>query len=562
MTAYSLGFTEKIRLNRVIDPLGLRSLKSLEDYFLEGITTQTQRLRYYTFFSWVYDKIGRGDFDSGSILQMEKVFTLIAQNHHMGDRNAPRGIRNTESASKFLLHRESVNINELKKFGVGGRNRVGYGEYYYRNPLQILNIFKQTDEGKISSTEIGKEIAKTFDTIGKTEPFIKTKFSKSQLSRLHSYCLCKKEISKKEQHLWRLIFFGFTNVNGTNNSNFDFHAYEEFLRGKMRIPKWHAFNIPSTSDYLMENLPKFHADESLSRRYTLLLIMKIIDEANPDDSNLNQTIRDAIYFGQVYKRNKRVKEIKFGKLENFRGIWEVYVHNLYYISVLEGMFHIMLNILESKPHGASLEHILADVKTEKILNFLTNYGVKADEPKFEDLLLHIQRTLRKQRSNLREKLNERDIFLHSQVAKTTEERLADFWLLLALLKYRHDSFDEKQYELLKVTEEDLLTLSPRVFCNSFYRCNLSSFLKNTFKLLKDRHRLVSSRKYLSGTKSWLMTEENDVLFHYGKEYQWNPYREAKWMNVVELLYDMDLLEKDGEFWKTTELGKIWLRKIM
>lgn len=397
--------------------------------------------------------------------------------------------------------------------------------------------------------------------MSRKNPFLTTKFSKNQLTRLHSYCLCKKEISEKEQELWRLIFFGFTDVDDTNNTHFDLHAYEEFLKGKMHIPKDYGSHIPNTLDYSMENLLKFHVEGSINRRYTLFLIMKIVDEANPDDFDLNQTIRDAFYFGQVYGKNRSIKNINFGKLENFRSLWEVYVHNLYYISVLEGMFNIMLNILESKPLGASLENILADIKIERILDSLSNSGVKKDHLMIEDLLIHVKRMLRKKRSTLHSKPNERDIFLHSQETEIVEEKLADFGLLLTLLKYRHDSFDKTQHELLIATEEDLLTLSPRIFCNSFLRYDLSSFMKITFKLLKDRHRLVSSRKYLSGTKSWLMTEENDVLFHYGKKYPWIPYREAKWRNVAELLYDMDLLEKDGECWKTSKLGKSWLRKI-
>ena len=50
-----LKYTEHVKLNRVIDPLGFRVLKEMENRFLQGITTQTERLRYFTLLTWVYD---------------------------------------------------------------------------------------------------------------------------------------------------------------------------------------------------------------------------------------------------------------------------------------------------------------------------------------------------------------------------------------------------------------------------------------------------------------------------------------------------------------------------
>ena len=46
---YDVYWTKKVPLNAIIDPLGIRSLRDLEDIFLSGITTQTHIIRYLHF---------------------------------------------------------------------------------------------------------------------------------------------------------------------------------------------------------------------------------------------------------------------------------------------------------------------------------------------------------------------------------------------------------------------------------------------------------------------------------------------------------------------------------
>jgi len=116
--------------------------------------------------------------------------------------------------------------------------------------------------------------------------------------------------------------------------------------------------------------------------------------------------------------------------------------------------------------------------------------------------------------------------------------------------------------MLRLVEQDLLELSPSSFYQTSLRGVFPSFCKKILEILKNRHRLVSARKYINGTKSWLLTEEGNFLFHYGKRYYWAPYREAKWRNVLELLYDMGLIDKKRENLRTSRLGNSWLKRIM
>ena len=53
-----LSWTEKIGLSKTIrDPLQLAVFRFPDQYFLTGITTQTQRIRYYTFLTWAWNQI-------------------------------------------------------------------------------------------------------------------------------------------------------------------------------------------------------------------------------------------------------------------------------------------------------------------------------------------------------------------------------------------------------------------------------------------------------------------------------------------------------------------------
>ena len=81
-----ISWTQKVKLNRIIDPLALSGFKFVEDDFLKGITTQTERLRYYSFLTWAWYKVKNKNLPPSIILNMEKVFTLACAYHHLGNK--------------------------------------------------------------------------------------------------------------------------------------------------------------------------------------------------------------------------------------------------------------------------------------------------------------------------------------------------------------------------------------------------------------------------------------------------------------------------------------------
>ena len=69
----NLFWTEKISLGTIRDPLQLAVFRYPDQYFLTGITTQTQRIRYYTFLTWAWNQIKEKKSD----LKEKKILYLV-----------------------------------------------------------------------------------------------------------------------------------------------------------------------------------------------------------------------------------------------------------------------------------------------------------------------------------------------------------------------------------------------------------------------------------------------------------------------------------------------------
>ena len=571
---FLLRWTTKTSLSsRIQDPLGMYVLKFLEDYFLPGITTQTERLRYFSFLTWAWKQIADKKLDWNKILDMEKVLTLIAAMHHDNDPNSPKGIRNKRDAAEFLSHHETIDLDKFTRFG--RNNKEGYGNFYYKGPLKTLRIlWRENDNIRFSS--VGKRIAMLIDNLSPMATvFLKKRFSKQELSKLHSFCFCDEKILAEERKIWRMVFFGFTNLTKDGDLRIDFASYRDFKEGRLVISPTFSLPLGISEELSLQTdkeavLEKILAQDHQKieernhwRRYTLFLIMKIIAETEPEISELNQTIRDAIYFRQVFTKNGKIKNLDFGQLEGVRRLWEVYVHNLYYISVFEIIFRILLEKIREKPLGITLDAIVSSFDLREIKRTMEKWGIIIKDPDPE--ITQIENKVKSivgERTNLWNFLNERNLFLKSLKSTSYEERLANLLLLLILLKHRYESFSKEQIKVLSYRESGLFSLKPKIIYSTLIRDKISRFIKDVFALVKNRHLYIASVKYHKfGTRSWLFTEEHNLLYYYGRNYQIRGYREAKWRNVIELLLDMRLLKKEGKRILISEVGEKWLVKI-
>jgi len=575
----SLKWTAKVKLSQKIqDPLSIYVLKFLEDYFLLGVTTQTQRLRYFSFLTWAWKKITEEKMEWTKLLDMEKIITLAAAIHHTNDAE-PKGIRNKKDAIDFLKGRSLVDVDKFRNFG--RNNKDGYGDYYYRGPCQNLGLWRVYEKGVVFS-QVGQHVAKLFGKAvsGHDSLFVGKKYAKRELKRLFNCCFCPEKIPPDEKEAWRKIFFGFVKFSPQADVLFDEEIFDSFVRKELEPVQDIEINADVVQDaYLQkglegtlttvsdENLKKM-LKRTIVRRHTLFLILKIVSEAEPSSApswNLDQVIRDAIYYKQVQTQNGKIKDIDFQNLEKIRSLWEVFVHNLYYISFLEFMFEILLNILKKRPFGMTISQVMSSIKTEELVKELQTSGLSITSlseglSQFEK---DVQGILNNEKTSLKSKLNERQLLIKLMNYEKDEEALAALLLLVILLKQRYETFSSYQLQVIKEGETRLEQLSPPLIYSTLTKSDPLNFISNLFELIRNRHRIVSAIKYIQdGTKSWLLTEEDGRAFYYGEDlWRARCYREAKWHNVVELLIDMGLLDKKVKTLTLTKEGKKWLEKI-
>ena len=154
----NLFWTERSSLSRIIDPLQLAVFRVPETWFLNGITTQTQRLRHYTFLVWAINEINdrKSPLLENKILDLEKILALASAQHHENG-GEPTGIWSITGAKNFLLKNSQIDVDKFThEEGFGKDNKIGYGRFYYQGPLASLNIVRRDQQLIISPA--GKEI--------------------------------------------------------------------------------------------------------------------------------------------------------------------------------------------------------------------------------------------------------------------------------------------------------------------------------------------------------------------------------------------------------------------
>jgi len=530
-------WTKKVKLDRIIDPLYLSGLKFAENEFLDGIITQTDRIRYYSFLTWAWHVIKNKGLPHSTILNMEKVFTLICAFHHLGKKDYPRGIRNRQDGETFLEENDFIDVSKLTKFG--RNNKQGYGNYYYTGSLAALQIFWKDDEG-IKFSDVGMKIAQVYNKIGHDNEklFVDGKFEKKELAKLIDHCACKVRENDEEIELWRKVFFGFTKKDefGTN-IDFDENRFNKFMEGKDTVA------IDTT-------------ESNRLRRLTLFAIMRIIDEAQPDKSELPQAIRDGFYFGEVKKDND-IRSIDYTGLGNINKQLAVYVHNLYFMDILEYTLSYIIDVLKIKPQGATVKEILNSLDINQIK---THIGDIFSISKPEEVNTgSIMEKIESFGISLKEPINERNIFYDFRKSHDKNRDFADLLILLLLIKRRFKMFDEEQKNIIR--NFDNTEANPEKFYKKIDGKTFDEILEILFTSVINCHRYAAARKLLyDNTRAWLFTVEENKLFFYDKIYEFESYVESKWTNVIELLFDLRLLDYDEKY-TLSEDGKLWISKI-
>jgi hypothetical protein len=293
------------------------------------------------------------------------------------------------------------------------------------------------------------------------------------------------------------------------------------------------------------------------------MILGIIQATEPSSKSFDQIIRDCIFFRE-FESEGDIKNIYFGSLSEYVDHWESYIHNLYYINFCEMMFDTLLSILKQNPFGATIEKITSAIDNEKIIHLIENKGLSISEnPSIREIEETLLQSFSGRKSSLKDFLNEKTLSLDAWSAKDIEKRITNLLLLVILLKNRYSQLNPDQKKLTAFEESNRYSIIPRLIYNKLIQGEIKDFIHNSFEAIKNRHRLVSARKYFSNsTKAWLITEEEKILTFYGRDFSRSFYREAKWRNIIELLIDMGLVTVYADNYSLTRLGEEWINKII
>lgn len=564
-----LSWTEKISLGTIRDPLQLAVFRYPEEYFISGIITQTDRLRYYTFLTWAWTQIKerKSNLEKNEIRDLEKILTLASAMHHLDGLPQPNGIRSGGSGMEYIKNNQKIELDKFQNFG--RNNTEGWGNYYYGGSIGNLGIL-WSENKTIEISPSAKEISKIFSTHIQSyqNSLWKKTLSKSDLKNMSSLCCCN--ISKQEQNFWIKIFFGLTQ-NGKLGletipnkkirlKNPDELNFEKFQVSEDQISE-------SDLDEVLTNVIETKSDETAHemRAGSLFMILKIIKEAKPtiERTLLLQTIRDSIYYSQ-FQIDNSVKSIQYDNLEDYRKYWEVYVHNLYYVNVFEYILFLITDICQENPLGIDMDDLTYDVDFDKYLKSIKKLGFSVSKnDSINSLFIQLEKILKKKKTSLSNSLNEHKILQLLIDSQTDSERMALSLILLLLCKYRFSFFNEKQLKILSYRQDKFTSVSPENTYHEIDSIKIIDFPSWIFKFIIKRHRHVSAKKLLnSGTKAWLFTTEGNEIF-FNEQYGFRAYRDGKWINVLEIVSDLGLIEKNNssKLWNITKDGEQWLKKI-
>lgn len=537
----TLNWSEKVNSNsRNVDLLGIWSQHlKIQVEFTRGITSVTNRVRYYTLVSYYFEYLSEIVKDQHDY---ERIFILTCLAHHNGEYDNLNGVHNKT--------RFKDNWNEKTNFDLKFKIN-GQGWSYYVKQLAILRC-AWTEYGIMFLSPINTKLADSLKQIDK-KLFRHNKFKKDELKELgdEGFCICNTESNEVEIDVMSKLLFGFfSKKDGKWDINEE--EYNSFKEGNLNLEIKNSYN-PFSDDVL---------EMSLKRRNTLLMFLKIINETNPFNLEYKRYIWDAVYFKQ--NRNN-LKFIDFGRLDTVRKYWELLQLNVYYVYAIE----MYLGIIEGLINDYSV--IKKDTLLESLdfdyfyscLNKITNHKIRNNLTllEFNNIINELNGN---NPTNLSSFLNESFVFDEIN-AKEWEERLSNILIMLFLLFNRYSIIDD---EIKDFAFRDKKSSFHSIFINDVFdfikeneKMTIYRFLKCLCDLIIRKHLYESTlRLYDSNTKNWLFTEENGFLYSAGKKIGFGT-RDNRWDSIKSLLNDLRFLDESDDRIILTAKGIEWLKRI-
>ena len=539
-------WTEKVEsTSSVRDPLGLWSHLNIQVDYVPGITSVTNRIRYYSLLAYYYENL----FDQRILTHKdwERLFILTCLSHHKGDHGHP------SLGNVFNKQRFKDDWNDHKTFKLNFLIN-GFGRTYYNRQLDIMRCCWTDQLNQIHKSPINSALANSFPSID--EDFTKQKqFTREEvLENLSEFCICKKYPG--EIDVMTKLLFGFMRNKG-NEWYIDEESYKQFMeKGELDLD-FKGFEV-DTEEIILTNAPVYQ-EMSQRRRNTLFMFLKIIAETNPKRSEMHKAIWDAIYFKQ---NNTNSENINFNGLDKVMKFWELLQLNIYFVYSLEKIFDVIQEIVFDD-NGINKEKLLESLDINSILDILktiSKIDVNADS-KIEIVIQAIQSP---SEEGLKSEINESKLYDNISSTDKLEEIVANVFAMIALLKRRFGTIDKRIIDEARIEKDLYIQDKLRIdklfeYLDENKDQGILSFLKYLVNSIIERHLYEANVRMSWGTKNWLFVEEDSRLFFSKKDLIRIHSRDNRWHSIMTLMQDIEMIKVDDKV-SLTDKGKQWLQQ--
>lgn len=544
----NIFWTKKIESSSMVrDPLGLWSHVNIQVDYVPGITSVTNRIRYYSLLSWYYENL----FDKRILNHndFERLFILICLSHHEGDYNHP-SLSNVFNKQRFKDTWNSMESFELD-FQING-----FGRTYYNRQLDILRCCWTDQFNQVHRSPINYELSSFF-------PHVDTKFFKQNLfsredvlENISGFCICKKY--DEEIVVMTKLLFGFIKY-ANNEWSIDQDSYIKFMDEGIIDFNFKGFEI-DTEEILFSNVPSY-IEMNQRRRNTLFMFLKIIAETNPPKNELYKAIWDAIYFQQnTYTKEK----IDFKELDSILRYWEVLQLNVYYVYSLEKILDVVQEIVFDET-GINKDKLLTSLDIDTILSELSKFcdiEIK-NTTKLNEIINALYLTC-KVDGGLKSPINESLIYDNIATAEYLEEILGNVVLLLFLLKRKYESIDENIIKNARIEKNTYIKEKLRIdilfnYIDQNRNEDIISYLNYLIQSVIERHLYEANVRMSWGTRNWLFVEEDSRLFFSRNDLIRIYTRDNRWNSILKLMQDIEFIDIHDDI-VLTDNGEKWLKQ--
>ena len=523
------------------DPLGLaRVSDAITDFLLPGITTQTSRARYYSFYPWCLWHIQQteptnryGEFVE-KFQRRDAALALATLAHGEGD--VPVGV----DAARPRMEEAKLAGEADTSFRVLPSNPLGGFGQYYKGSLRKLQLIQYQDGVERVAEGMGTKLAEAFQDSVKETLYIKKGHFKESMAPW-------KDLNKSSDAL---------NLN----------AIEwDPGRDERALLKSLFFEIESAGE----------AHSSTQRSSSLGQILHLFAEYERHGLQVSWDNLDTAlvywprYFGILFHAGSRVIRYRHpGPFDSVHGMWRQFCLHQYLTLALEEMLAAVLDTLTPHQEGLSLDELVDAILSggfeaglgERVgttcsrpMNLLAGIGTKA--PPTDQICLQMQQELIPGRN-----LNEQDVT--GWRIPGPEGRLVRSLCLLAILfsKWRAAQSDAALCEVQRHAGAELWFAPVGEAMDSWLDAGETwgSWLKTFIQVfILQRHDVIMFQKGRLDA-SWIgklgakLTKEQDLAPDVGSSRHWN---------AVRILKDLCLLkEEEGNLLLTRE-GKQLLKRF-